>query len=176
MGCDIHLYIEKRIGRDSEWVADEGHTVELGQKGTPDEYEWVNSCTATGRDYNLFGILADVRGSGNIYPQRGLPPDLSEVVAKAVKCWNAGGHSHSYLDLQEFVHCLEEADYYRKGEINRSHDAFYDWGNMGYRNRPDGYTTVVNHCNKWIDDHRVDNILLETKHEPEVRLVFWFDN
>lgn len=55
MGCDIHLYREKKI--DGEWLtADVGWEAEQGELSLPYEKQIY-----TGRNYNLFGLLCGVR-------------------------------------------------------------------------------------------------------------------
>jgi hypothetical protein len=176
MGCDIHVYIEKRIGKDSVWTADEGHHLEVEFEGSPDERVWVHECSAAGRDYELFGLLAGVRSYGDecLYQPRELPADLSEKVRLAAENWGMDGHSHTYLTLSEFTECVEKSGY--KLGANKSSEAFYEWDGRKFSDLPESYTTIINYCNKWINDYKVDNILLNTQHEPEVRIVFWFDN
>lgn len=79
MGCDIHMFIEKKIG--SEWMS-------MGEID-------VN------RNYDLFAFLAGVRGDGQHFARKGFPEDASQQVKE--ECWEYGsdGHSHSYLTLRE---------------------------------------------------------------------------
>src|SRR5678815_3673304 len=117
MGCDIHLRVQKRVG--SDWVfvedqipdkySDKGHT-------RPDV--WYS-----GRNYDLFGILAGVRngrgfagcdtGDGfiPIAEPRGLPEEFSSEYVDRVdqedgdydyQFW-FGDHSHSWLTLAELL-------------------------------------------------------------------------
>lgn len=122
MGCDIHLYAEKKI--DGKWMPFD-EPVEDGEndKGKK-QYAWRQR--ANGRNYNLFGILANVRnGSGfagtdtgdgfvPISEPRGLPGDLSDAYKLMNRSdWeNApkespygwfGDHSHSYLDISDML-------------------------------------------------------------------------
>lgn len=59
----------------------------------------------TGRNYDLFGVLADVRG--NTDPEftdlRGMPPDVSEGVARAREGYGDDGHSDTYYLLDELL-------------------------------------------------------------------------
>ena len=57
----------------------------------------------SGRNYELFGILAGVRDHNNdsIDDPRGLPEDVSEVTKKESDRWDGDGHSHSWLTLKE---------------------------------------------------------------------------
>lgn len=117
MGCDIHLYVEKRV--DGKWVsADEWF--EDGP-GTLSVYKWGPGLTRlagpmySDRNYDLFAMLANVRNghgfagvdTGNgfvpIHDQRGLPDDVSENVFKSWKDWDSDGHSTSWATVKELL-------------------------------------------------------------------------
>ena len=70
MGCDIHLYKEKKI--DGVWVtADEGWSDEYD--GGVADVPWEKRFTA--RDYNLFGFLCSgvSRTHDFSFQERGIP-------------------------------------------------------------------------------------------------------
>lgn len=116
MGCDIHLYVEKR-NADGTWVAvdkfvrDEAD--EPGEKGRlgVDYRTQIYS----GRNYNLFAMLADVRngrgfagiktGEGfvPIAEPRGVPDDASPEFKEIVEQWGCDGHSHSHHTLRQLL-------------------------------------------------------------------------
>lgn len=115
MGCDIHLFVERV--ENGKWVSADRWTPNryAGEEGEPDiriEYE---DRFYTGRNYDLFGILADVRnGSGfagcdtgdgfvPISEPRGIPDDVSPEVAAESSRWGEDGHSHSWLSVQELL-------------------------------------------------------------------------
>lgn len=113
MGTDIHLYVERRVG--DKWVSCD--------KWEPDEYREENEPERktvrfgnhyySDRNYNLFGILADVRngrgfagvdmGDGfiPIAEPRGLPGDLSPELAVEVK--HHLEHTPTWLLLSEIM-------------------------------------------------------------------------
>jgi hypothetical protein len=111
MGCDIHLYVEKRV--DGKWIA--------ADKWTPDEADDGRLCADyasrfySGRNYDLFAILADVRnghgfagvktGSGFnvISPPKGIPQDCCAEIRQCVGYWDTDGHSHSWLTVDELL-------------------------------------------------------------------------
>lgn len=68
----------------------------------------------TGRNYELFAFLANVRNRFDIVPlsePRGWPKDLSEALEKELKeYWDSDGHSASWFTLRELL----EADWDRK--------------------------------------------------------------
>ena len=175
MGCDIHVYIEKRIDSQFPWEADEGHSASIEEAGTPDEHTYVNSVSAAGRNYNLFAILANVRGCGLLYDVRGLPTDVSPLIKQAYNQWGVDGHTHSYLSLDEFKECLVAAQY--KLDRKKSSKAFFSWSEYNdFKKSPPDYVTMVNYCENWIDKIKEEDFLGIDEYRPEVRIVFWFDN
>ena len=106
MGCDIHLYVEVR--ENGEWKsADRWYNNPEESSLTEEFYD--------GRNYDLFGILANVRngrgfagiktgeGFNPISEPRGLPPDVSSLVKAVSDRWNGDGHSHSYFTVAELL-------------------------------------------------------------------------
>jgi len=82
MGCDIHGYIEIKIG--NTWVA----------------YKEIDIW----RDYELFSIMADVRNYNDTKPiskPRGLPLDVSALSKASSDAWDEDGHSHSWISCKE---------------------------------------------------------------------------
>lgn len=100
MGCDIHLYREKHVG--GQWVsADAWETKEYGEDSYTD-VPWEQRFTD--RNYNLFSILACVRGREPApyqFAPRGRPVVMSPQVAAQCGEEDGGYHSHSYLYLHE---------------------------------------------------------------------------
>jgi len=113
MGCDIHLYVERKV--DDKWIS--------ADKWTPDPYADegeesrlivdCDDCYYSERNYDLFGMLADVRnglgpagcvtGSGfnPISTPKGLPDDVSPEVKRESEESGLPLHSHSWLTLAE---------------------------------------------------------------------------
>lgn len=108
MGCDIHLYVERReagFWRSADtWIEEDGRTDVPYGKSFYD-----------GRNYDLFAILADVRngrgfagvktgrGFVPIASPRGLPEDASPEVAALSASWDVDGHSHSFHTLRDLL-------------------------------------------------------------------------
>lgn len=174
MGCDIHVFLEKRLRKEDPWQLDENHRV-TSEDG--DNYKYLEQVSATGRNYSLFYILADVRGCGEplLREAKGIPGDISELLRWEYDRY-VDGHSHSWLSLQEFKQCLVEAEYYPTD--NKSTDAFFNWSDYyGGKKRPEDYTTIINYCEEWIDNEIAEAMLLNRSDiNPEFRVVFWFDN
>lgn len=119
MGCDIHLYVEKRV--DGKWVSADEWFEDEDAPGTLSVYKWGEGFTRlagpmySDRNYDLFAMLANVRnGSGfagvdtgngfvPIHDLRGLPDDVSENVSKSRNDWDIDGHSTSWATVQELL-------------------------------------------------------------------------
>ncbi len=126
MGCDIHFYVEKwsdeevtegpidisdkrdslisnvlKLEREYRWISVD--------KWYRDEGYWTNYGNSfySGRNYDLFAKLADVRNyANNIEPldqPRGIPEDASYAYKLMVKEMGNDGHSHSYFTLDELL-------------------------------------------------------------------------
>lgn len=100
MGCDIHIYREKRV--NGAWVtADRWEEYDYGDGEKGIEVPWQESFTD--RNYNLFGLLsAGVRSEYAFsFTARGIPFNACKEVAECSARWGVDGHSHSYLYLHE---------------------------------------------------------------------------
>jgi hypothetical protein len=100
MGCDINIWTEKRTG--GAWTpADRTDPTYVDEDGNRwPEHEPIYS----GRNYFLFAVLAGVRNSYDvtpISPPKGLPSDVSLLVASDAEAWRDEGHDFSYLSLEE---------------------------------------------------------------------------
>jgi hypothetical protein len=95
MGCDIHLYREKKI--DGIWVSADEWTDEYGE-GLEVPYEDQFS----DRDYNLFGFLAGVRTESEFdLDPTGVPKDVCENIKNCFDRMEGDAHSASSLSLEE---------------------------------------------------------------------------
>ena len=125
MGCDMHMFVEKKV--DGQWVSQD--------KMVPDEFseepvaERLQAQFGTFRykdgdglvhismmrNYNLFGILANVRNGyglagaptgGQFLPiskPKGISEDASDEVKAELDSWGVDGHSHSWLTVKEIL-------------------------------------------------------------------------
>lgn len=175
MGCDIHMYMEWRY-KGGEWQSVPEITIEPDEDGGR-----VRDLSATGRNYELFADLAGVRGEGP--DPKGLPEDVSPLIARSADEWDCDGHSHSYCSIEEFEEILK-----RHSEsydlTDKSTLISWDWKEYGYgpdeKEPPQDYVPLINYGKKLKEEmSKIDAILLGGTPDPndiEVRLVFWFDN
>lgn len=113
MGCDIHLYVEKRV--DGKWIAQGDFTRDDVEEDGTGGYISGGRDFYSGRNYDLFAILADVRngrgfagvktgeGFNPIAEPRGIPVDASDEYKAIAENWGEDGHSHSHFTVRELL-------------------------------------------------------------------------
>ena len=108
MGCDIHLYVERK--HDGQWYSADYFVPSVSY--VPDQWGQVpkqkyDRVEMYGkRNYALFATLANVRNYGNtayISEPKGLPDDVTEFVKAEWEDWGFDAHSCSYLTLRELL-------------------------------------------------------------------------
>lgn len=155
MGCDIHLFVERRV--EGTWVpADKW--VPDPHKESKDKNALMILCNDryyNGRNYDLFAILADVRngrgfagidtgdGFEPISDPRGLPSDVSTEVQSEFTRWGADGHTPSFHTVKDLL----EYDWTQVTKLRGVVGAveFYHWNrwNRGQGESPEGYCGSV---------------------------------
>jgi hypothetical protein len=162
MGCDIHLYVEKRL-KSGDWafVRDLNETINSdglrpwAAQGKPVGGFWKLS----GRNYNLFANLAGVRGDG---PEaKGLPGDVSDYLQEEVDGYGSDGHSHSWSTPLEFMEA-----YISAMEIYDEHSELDKYIQIRLK---DGAEVAL-------DAFMRDMCSLDMDQGDEYRFVYWFDN
>ena len=154
MGCDIHLYVEKRVRRrwipvnppkDSsygEFVDVEPTGMELLMTGLDEE---VSPATISdwwvGRSYEAFGKLAGVRGGPELWPVSGIPEDASPRVRAMFDSWGVDAHTPSSVLLSDLT-------------------------------APKVVPGLIANLRAYLSKWAVENGLTT----EDVRIVFWFDN
>jgi hypothetical protein len=113
MGADIHLYVEKKV--DGKWIAQGEFTREEAEEDGSRGYISGGRDFYSGRNYDLFAILANVRngrgfagvktgeGFNPIAEPKGVPEDASDEYKAISENWGCDGHSHSYLTIRELL-------------------------------------------------------------------------
>ncbi len=202
MGADIHLFIERKrsINGVEKWVNNDHWLYNPYYKEEdPDGESKMKLVSAyDGRNYDLFGILANVRNysdNGCICKPKGLPEDVSDIVKAESEMWGGDGHSHSYFTLRELKEYLKQHPSMKRSgmvspesakkldEGTDTPDSWAQWTNPDinweYRewDEPSTLKHFVDKINErfkeefWIFD---DNE--HPEHEENFRIVFWFDN
>lgn len=143
MGCDIHTFIEKKV--NGKWEPIFLYRID----GNHPELAYPYN----GRNYELFSILAGVRGWHNaLVDLRGLPTDISEGVSREYDWWGNDAHSMTWYDLFEL-------SLFEKEHRNEE----------GYEYLTEFYNSIRFYLN--IAQEYVYNL------EPnQYRVIMWFDN
>ena len=203
MGCDIHLYTEiKRHVNDTDmWVNADHWSINPYYKYCDEEdKKWEKELEVVsiyqGRNYELFDILAGVRGYGHdkISVPKGLPVDVCDVVKAESDRWGSDGHSHSYFTLKEMIDYLKKNPFSDEGGYITKEDANLldtknilpnDWSYgedrdfVVYRrwNKPNIITPIIKKLQKRYQEIQYTHVSNQTSVEQEkIRIVFWFDN
>jgi hypothetical protein len=155
MGCDIHFYVEVR--KDDQWISVDDWTKD-NDDGRKYGYVDYRKAFYSGRNYDLFAILANVRngygfagvdtGSGfiPIAMPKGLPVDVSLEVKQCAEYWDADGqdgHSHSWHTLADLLAYDWTQTSERRGVIDIvTFQKWESWG-RGEGKDPDGWSGSV---------------------------------
>jgi len=191
MGCDIHIYKEKKI--KNKWKSiDTWVTDDYGYTSVP--YE--KSCYK-GRNYNFFGLLCDgVRTSHTFsLKERGLPNQVSKEVFDRFKYWGSDAHSTSFLtveELQELSELLKtstieisgekDVNQLKKLEESINSDIPTDWDLLypysKWSSRETDVPFKIDAPASFIIGNDIDTIIKSFEgHDARCcRVVFWFDN
>lgn len=163
MGCDIHIYVEKKIyknfdrtSREFYWISADKWTKNPMALFYPEEgvSEWhvkSEDCIYTSRNYLLFTVLAGVRNTVGVVPisePRGLPENVSNEIRLISDEEGQDAHSHSWLLGSEVLD--------------------YDWDQ---EIRENGVTYTYRQC-----CNDLLTALTELGNPQDFRIVFWFDN
>lgn len=125
MGCDIHVYMERwtnsnKYDGPKDLAEDRDNKLNELLENEPTKFRWVSvdkwNYDGDGwrtnwqdlyydeRNYQLFSILADVRGDYSpIVEPRGIPEDASTGYKYMCDRWDGDAHSHSYYTLTELL-------------------------------------------------------------------------
>lgn len=107
MGCDIHLYLERKVR--GKWICLNPLEWDIYGFSSHSNLERAEPYTRRtigkvfrGRTYELFGWLAQVRTSQpNGFQPRGFPKECSEAVLQEYEAWRVDAHDPSFLNLSE---------------------------------------------------------------------------
>ena len=101
MGCDIHMYVEKK--RNGKWMNAQS-VLKLYEDSPPDVPH--SDSFYSDRNYEVFGFIAGVRREDlQYFEAKGFPKDACAEVKALYEDWGCDAHTPSYLTLGE----LQEA-------------------------------------------------------------------
>ncbi|MCK5609405.1 hypothetical protein KAR91_46460 [Candidatus Pacearchaeota archaeon] len=191
MGCDIHIYTERK--RNNEWRCTDYFTPNeyYGDEGEP---EFDHKDFYDGRDYELFGAIAGVRREyDNSAKPKGFPDNASKECKRDYNGWGCDAHTPSYLNLKELKELQLNLNdkTKRSGMISPEQATELDGGKS-----PEswcGWTSRTDHVHReWeVEKNQLDffmekltkflegrfyNFELKGMDDPDLRVVFWFDN
>lgn len=158
MGCDIHMFIEKKT--------DEKYNIwERVSLYYINQYTRDIECAEpyNGRDYNLFSLLAGVRGWYEPFDScRGLPESVSSKVEAEYRSWDGCCHSATWYDLYELKLFIKEFKITHAEDEEEIEEQMIP--------RLEGlWESIINYLeftNEFIWDIKPD----------KYRIVFWFDS
>lgn len=110
MGCDIHIFLERKNNKN-RWVDSMIYGNDVYEEG-------LKPLSDYRRDYTLFATLAGVRGDNPIERPKGIPEDCSPEYRKLCEDWGDDGHSHSYFTLRELIDAAPNYSEYRKQSLD----------------------------------------------------------
>lgn len=196
MGCDIHLFTERKrsINNEQKWVnADNWKLNPYYEENNEDgENKYELNSAYSHRNYALFSILADVRNDSENKPisePKGLPEDISEVVKAESDKWDSDGHSHSYFTMKELY------DYYEQNNIVKFSGLVDENGvkeieagkmpnwwckgstqeNLVWKEwKQENY--VLKNFIEALEKHFESDYYRKEEDSEKYRIVFWFDN
>ena len=182
MGCDIHLYVEQR--KNGQWRALDNFVTE--DAGTEFQYVTVpyKERLYSGRSYNLFAILADVRngrgfagiktgeGFNPISEPRGVPNDASPEYKHQVEEAGRDGHSHSYHTLRQLLDYDWTQTTVLSGWVSAAEWVKWSWYDRGQGEGPENYSgRIYGAMIEHLTPAQMDAIFDEAeKHDYQARL------
>ena len=189
MGCDIHMYLEKK--KNGAWVPAQGFVKMYEDLGSdvpyPDRF--------TERDYHLFGFLAGVRAPEyQHFEPKGFPPDACPEVRQVYERYGSDAHTPSYLTLSELnkikwdtemvktIFCLRKDQY---NEFQRTisdgkpdYNLLYPWSRWK-TDMNEWVDVCIETPLRWKFISFYEYVSRITRYDyecSEFRIVFWFDN
>lgn len=156
MGCDIHLFAEVKENKKywqiikpnfpCTWCNGTGESKITNRKTKEETRKVCYGCKGSniasywydGRNYDLFGMLANVRngrGFAGVYTgegfkpvtdPKGLPEDTNYNIKDKSDMWGLDGHSHSYLTVKELKEYFSKEQFTTKSGV-MSVETYKEW-------------------------------------------------
>ena len=186
MGVDIHMYVQTKARKDTDWQLHQGHDRIDDETGELRELSSATKWTA------MFGHLAGIRSfHSGISDMRGLPDDAPDVLKGYVDerdGFNNGWkyHTPGWCTLRELeTACLramkdDDSRATLKNYIAGSNDTtlFYDYRTISSDHWP-SYDSIIRWGRDWIWATKLENTLAGVKtdlNKPQIRFLFYFDS
>ena len=172
MGCDIHLFLERKRSTDKEWHLDAKHTVHIEGSGTKHEYRYTAELCSS-RSYEFFGELAGVRYSGSGATPRGIPKNASEGFLAA--CEYGDGHSHSYASIERYTKVADKCTFGKDVNVAtmKHRDPFTEQYSL-----PNPFHIVLAYIHDIKESNAINHMLTDDPFylDEKFRLMFFFDS
>lgn len=187
MGCDIHLFKEKKV--NGQWVTADDWSNEEGEL-------YCESSNYSDRNYNLFGFLSKGvrRNHEKSFNAKGMPSDASDEVKKCCESWGGDGHSHNYLTMEELKSASRMVKHDKMKISGKMHlDQWLIVQDEAKKPNPD-WMVIYPYCQatnnpeyvdftidvpmSFIMGDDIDEIIagFDGIESEDFRIVFWFDN
>lgn len=164
MGCDIHCYVEFKSATNKHWQS-------FGERINP------------GRNYDLFGLLANVRSYGSdvaMFSPRGFPENPGFMSRHDYFLWVGDQDAHNQVNkknvksyLQTFPNLLTIK---RDGQIVAIANPAWHSASWLTFEELEQVTDRADKDNVWLEWLALLAAMRELRnHGQDVRLVFWFD-
>lgn len=187
MGCDIHLFCERRVDYD-KWECEDHFRIKTDDAPETINIQSINDYPKyldpvplySDRSYPLFSLLAGVRGSGGIEQiddRRGLPYDVSEIVKVYSDYWDTDGHSHSWYTAKELFKKKYEMEEERRwlNDDEELDDEEFEWAYRGLCKLCQAITIRMVDVFYIYDSSEAVIEEQVKKNADKFRVIFWFD-
>jgi hypothetical protein len=162
MGTDIHIFVETRLYKKDPWKIYHKHIYSNGE---------LNEVAASDRWHMFFHNLSSHHSYGC-----GLPSDCDQRIKEAYnKTYYWGG---TCVSLDVFKHILLKTHKNSLIAFNDEArgDPYLGYPHLSYFDERPTYSDLVNYFSRWRFSKLLDNHMYDTKYQPEIRFIFFFDN
>jgi hypothetical protein len=174
MGCDIHVFLERKMG-DGPWELENGHKVKIENQlvicGMP---------TLSARDYDFFAIVAGIRGGHKpLIKPRGMPLDVSIELAKEYDRFC--NHTPTFLLPEELTNCLRKYEKHRPGIFisdiwSGKPEKTFQLDNLDIWNNTRLNNSSLLYIEREKTNNQLENMITGDNRELQFRYVIWFDS
>jgi len=173
VGCDIHVFLERKRSTEDTWSLDNCHTT--------DEDGLINTLCFN-RWYKLFGRMASVRYHDSLCrPAAGIPKDASAAYLDVCDNWGIDGHSHSWMSISTYHKILKKLGYLKNIDVATFPNRYpvFNWRSVfSYTDDAAIFAIVLCYVHDAIEANNVNYLLTNDPYylDEQFRLVFFFDS